>query len=136
MKPTNLLINLINYPFAVIVGRIFLIMGVRFSKLPSIIILPLTARVAVVSASYFKFHEPENFRLDNPQLERELNLVGANAKALVLKANELRQETVNLLIDAAHTRLLVAVSTRMIRLHRRCSRHIAPNNCFLAKLTS
>ena len=46
-------------------------------------LLPLTAKVAVASTSYFKFYEPKSFGLGNPQLGRELNLVGANAKALV-----------------------------------------------------
>ncbi|MEM7726554.1 MAG: hypothetical protein AAF208_09295 [Cyanobacteria bacterium P01_A01_bin.45] len=103
------LANPLNYPIAVLIGGITLIVGIRFVRLPSVVMIPLSAGVATVGAVYFKSRKPESLGLENPQLERELQTVKERAINLAEKAQELRQEAGKLLTDAMQMELLIAV---------------------------
>jgi hypothetical protein len=105
MKLTNPLF----YPLAVLAGGITLVIGVRFAKLPSVIMLPLAAGIATASASYLKFRQPVSLGLDNSQLETELQSALNSAKVVAAKAQELRQEAAKLLTDALQMQLLIDV---------------------------
>jgi len=103
------LANPLFYPLAVLAGGITLVIGVRFAKLPSVVMLPLAAGIATVSASYFKSRQTVSLALDNSQLEAELHSVLNSAKVVAAKAQELRQEAAKLLTDSLQMQLLIAV---------------------------
>ncbi|MEM7554161.1 MAG: hypothetical protein AAF378_08670 [Cyanobacteria bacterium P01_A01_bin.84] len=103
------LANPLNYPIAVLIGGITLVIGIRFIKLPSLVMIPLSTGIAGVGAVYLKSREPESLGLDNPQLERELQKVKERGINLAQKAQELRTEATKLLTDAMQMELLVAV---------------------------
>ena len=103
------LANPLYYPIAVLSGGIILFAGVRFLNLPSALMLPISAAVAVAGAATFKSREPEVLNLNNPGLERELQSVRQQARVLADKAISLQVEAGKLLIDSLDMELLVAV---------------------------
>jgi chromosome segregation ATPase len=132
------LTNPLYYPVAVLAGGVSLIIGVRFIQLPSVVMLPFSAGVVVVGASYLKSREPESLELDNPELEREIQSVRSSALALVAQANELRLETKKLLTDSFQVELLAAIQTscdRAIELPAKIdnlARRLKGNNALLS----
>jgi chromosome segregation ATPase len=105
------LTNPLYYPIAVLTGGLTLFVGVRLIQLPSIIMLPAAAGIAVVGAAYLKSREPESFELDNPELEQELQTLKTSALALATQANKFRLESKKLLTDSFQLELLAAIQT-------------------------
>lgn len=105
------LTNPLNYPVAVLVGGLSLFVGVRLGGLPSPVVLPVAAGVAMVGASFLKSREPEYLALDNPELEREINAVKVSALALANQANELRLQAKKLLTDSFQIELLAGLQS-------------------------
>lgn len=103
------LANPLYYPFAVLAGGITLILGVRLVQLPSPIMLPVAAGIAVAGASFLKSREPQSFELNSPELEQEITSLKTSALALANKSNELRLEAKKLLNDSFQMELLAAV---------------------------
>ncbi len=103
------LANPLYYPLPVLASAIALVLGVRLVKLPSVIVLSLSAVVATSLASWRKSQEPETLNLDNPELERELQSVRQQARLVAQKANDLRSEAAKLLTSSVQMELLVAV---------------------------
>lgn len=100
--------NPLHYPLAVLAGAIALVIGVRFARLPSVVMLPAAAAIATAGAMVIRSQEPKRL-LDNPELERELQAVRASAKALAERANALQLEAARLLTSADQIELLTAV---------------------------
>jgi hypothetical protein len=103
------LANPFYYPLAVFVGGVSLFVGVRFVRLPSLVMLPMAAGITVAGASFLKFREPQYLELDSPELEREINNIKISALALVNQVNELRLEAKKLLTDAFQLELLAGI---------------------------
>ncbi|QLE59410.1 hypothetical protein FD725_16705 [Nostoc sp. TCL26-01] len=103
------LVNPLFYPVAVLAGGISLVVGVRFVQLPSPVMIPLAAGVAVVGAGFLQSREPQYLELDNPELEREINAVKSSALALANQANEMGLEVKKLLTDAFQLELLAGL---------------------------
>ena len=103
------LANPLNYPIAVLIGGVTLVLGVRFARLPSAVIIPISAGVTTVSAAYLKSREPDSLGLENPKFERELKIVKERAINLAENAQELRTEATKILTDAMQMELLVTV---------------------------
>jgi chromosome segregation ATPase len=102
-------VNPLQYPLAVLMGAIVLIVGARFAKLSPFIILPVTAAIATGGALFLKAGEPESFNLDNTALEQELRSVQQQAQTLATKATALRAEAARLMTEATQMELLIAV---------------------------
>jgi hypothetical protein len=103
------LANPLYYPVAVLSGGIILVAGVRFFNLPSALMLPVSATVALAGAATLKSREPESLNLNNPGLEKELQSVRRQARVLADKAISLQAEAGKLLVDISDMELLVAV---------------------------
>lgn len=103
------LTNPINYPLAILVAGIFLFLGVRIAKIPSLIILPLSVAIAYGGGLYLASKEPEKINLENPALEKELNNAKNQAQLLINKSENLRLEAQKLLQDSWQLDLLTAV---------------------------
>lgn len=103
------LANPFYYPLAVFVGGVSLFVGVRLVRLPSLVILPVSAGISIVGASFLKSREPQYLELDNSDLEREINHVKVSALALVNQANQLQLEANNLLTDTFQMELLAGI---------------------------
>jgi hypothetical protein len=103
------LANPLYYPLPVLVGAIALVMGVRFARIPSLVMIPTAAAIATAGASIRKAQEPETLDLDNPELEAELQAVRQQAKAVAEKAEGLRSEAARLLTNSTQMELLAAV---------------------------
>ncbi|MEA5621037.1 hypothetical protein VB711_24840 [Cronbergia sp. UHCC 0137] len=103
------LANPLDYPIAVLVGGISLVLGVRLLQMPNIVMLPVAAGITVAGAGFLKSREPESWELDNPELEREIIAVKTSALALANKSNDLRLVARNLLVDSFQMDLLAAV---------------------------
>ncbi|BCL37189.1 hypothetical protein [Nostoc sp. MS1] len=103
------LANPFYYPVAVFIGGVSLFVGVRFLRLPSLVIIPVAVGITVAGASFFNSREPQYLELNNPELELEINNVKVSALALVNQANELQLEAKKLLTDAFQLELLAGI---------------------------
>ncbi|MGA9380815.1 MAG: hypothetical protein WBV73_18780 [Phormidium sp.] len=104
------LANPLNYPIAVLAGGIVLIVGVRLMNLPNLIILPTATAVTIAGASVLKSREPDNKKIAEQQLKKELQIIEKTAKMLATKAETLRQEANQLLpSDTVNLELLATV---------------------------
>lgn len=100
------LANPLHYPLAILVGAIALVIGVRFAKLPNLIVVPVAAAITVGGAMALKAKEPEPLNIDNPALERELRQAQQQAKSLANRANQFRTEAARLLTRPEQMELL------------------------------
>ena len=91
------LVNPFDYPISILIGGVILVTGVRFIRLPNLVILPATAAISVASATVLKSREPDADKLANQELEQELEVISGLAKSLAEKAEILRQEANQLL---------------------------------------
>jgi hypothetical protein len=103
------LANPLYYPLAVMSGGIILFAGVRFLNLPSVLMLPISAAVAVAGAATLKSRQSTSLNLNNPGLEMELQSVRQQARVLADKAISLQVEAGKLLTGISDMELLVAV---------------------------
>jgi hypothetical protein len=91
------LVNPFYYPIAVLVGGVILVIGVRFLPLPNLIILPTSIVATMVGASVLKTLEPNQQKLEQKQLQQELNSIKLMAENLANQSEILRQESQKLL---------------------------------------
>ena len=103
------LVNPLNYPLAVLAGGISLIVGVRLIQLPSLIMLPVSAAIASGIAIPLSQKEGTKINLNNPALAREIQSVQQQAKLLINKAEDLRNEAKQMLTSSTQLELLTAV---------------------------
>ncbi|MGV2829562.1 hypothetical protein [Myxosarcina sp. GI1(2024)] len=103
------LANPLPYPFAVLIGGITLIIGVRLVRLPSTIMIPVAAAIATGAAIPFKQKESDRPKLDNPSLSKELERVRERANLLAKKAEVLRHEAKQLLTASSQLELYSAI---------------------------
>ncbi len=103
------LVNPLLYPIAVLAGGITLVVGVRFARLPSVVMLPVAAAVITSGASWLKSREPEPCNLDSPELATQLQAVRTRARFLAEQASILRLEATKLLTDSFGLELLATV---------------------------
>ena len=103
------LVNPLYYPLAVLVGGISLVVGVRFIKLPSIIMLPASAAIACGISIPLSKREANKININNPALAREISLVQQQADLLISKAEELRTEAKKMLTSSTQLELLSTV---------------------------
>lgn len=103
------LANPLNYPLAILVGSILLVLGVRVAKLSSIVAIPLAIGVTTFSAALLKAQESGSLGLENPALEQEILAAKQQAESLAIKASDLRSEASQLLTKTTQIELLSAV---------------------------
>ena len=105
------LVNPLYYPLAILVGGITLIIGVRATQLPSLIVLPTAVAVATGIAVPLSKKEANDiaFKINNPKLAREIQSIQQQAKLLRDKAEDLRHEAKQMLTSSAQLELLTAV---------------------------
>ena len=89
--------NPLYYPMAVLAGGVVLVAGVRFVGLPNFIALPASVAVAASGAAVMKSREPDAQKIARQEIERELQMLQASAKALAEKAQILGEEANQLL---------------------------------------
>ncbi|NEQ38899.1 MAG: hypothetical protein F6K40_22545 [Okeania sp. SIO3I5] len=106
------LVNPFDYPISILIGGVILVAGVRFVRLPNLVILPTTAAISMASATVLKSREPDAEKLANKELQQELEVIYGLAKSLAEKAEILRQEANQLLgNEAFQMDLLVTVQS-------------------------
>lgn len=103
------LVNPLHYPLPVLVAAIMLVVGVRWLRLPSAVMLPLAGITAVAGAALRQTQEPEPLQLNNPALESELQTLRQQANRLVHDAAALRLEATQLLSSSAQLDLLATI---------------------------
>lgn len=103
------LTNPFYYPLAMLAGGIVLVTGVRAAQLPSIVMLPVSAAIATVSASFLKAKSPPPLLIDNPLLTREIEAIRQQAEKLAASAASLRSESQKLLTNSSQIDLLSTV---------------------------
>lgn len=91
------LANPLQYPLAVLVSGIILIIGVRFLGIANTIILPTSAAIALSGATWLKLQEPDENKLYKKQLEQELQAIKFLSQQGEKQAELLRQEANQLL---------------------------------------
>ncbi len=103
------LVNPLYYPLAVLAGGITLIIGVRFIQVPSIIAIPTAVAIATGIAIPLSQKEASTININNPALAREIQSVEEQAKLLLNKAEDLRNEAKQMLTTTTQLELLTAV---------------------------
>ncbi|PSF39114.1 hypothetical protein C7H19_02355 [Aphanothece hegewaldii CCALA 016] len=110
--------NPFDYPLAILIGGVSLIIGVRFIGIPNLIILPTAAAVATGSAVLIKYREPNAEKIAKQQLEKELQQIKILAQGIVSKSENLRQEAnQSLTLGDFQLDLLVAIQTACDRIN-------------------
>ncbi len=105
------LTNPLRYPLAILTGGIVLFVSVKLVRLPSFIMLPISAGISLAGASYLKFQEPEIDDLGNPDLVKELESIKKEAQLVVEKADNLWAESEKLLTASHQIELLSLVQS-------------------------
>ncbi|MGQ9871445.1 hypothetical protein [Leptodesmis sp.] len=90
-------------------GAVVLVVGVRISHLPSVVMLPLATGVAAGVAMLRQSHEPQSLNLGDPELEKQVQAIQQQARSLANKTGAFRLEVTRLLTNASQMELLVAV---------------------------
>ena len=103
------LVNPLNYPLAILIGGISLVIGVRLVKLPSLIIIPISGAISTAIAISLNQKKANRINIDNPALAREIQSVKQQANLLINKAEDLRHEAKEVLTAASQLELLTAV---------------------------
>ena len=111
------LTNPFDYPIAILIGGLSLIVGVRILNLPNPIILPTAAAVATGSAIFIKSREPDTEKIAKQQLKQELQQIKLLAQEIVTKSEILLKEAnQSLTIGDFQIDLLVAVQSACDRI--------------------
>ena len=110
-------VNPLNFPLAVLAGGIVLVLGVRWIKLPNLVILPIAAGTTVAGAFLLQRRQPTVILSDNPALDQELQSVRQQAQTLKQQADRLRAEAAQLLTASHQVDLLGAVEYACDRAH-------------------
>ncbi len=101
--------NPLHYPLAALAGGLVLIVGVRFLRLPNILILPVAAVTTVGGAAVLRGSRPTPISTKNPGLDRELQSIQQQALKLKQQAESLRSEAAGVLTGSHQVELLGAV---------------------------
>ena len=104
-----MLTNPFYYPIAILCSGIVLIVGVRWLRLPNVIMLPTAAVVATATAAVLKSRQTGTASETVPVLKAELSTIRQQAQQIADKAEILRQEAESLLTGAFQLELLTAV---------------------------
>ncbi|MEB3162520.1 MAG: hypothetical protein VKK80_04775 [Prochlorothrix sp.] len=102
-------VNPLDYPLALLLGGLVLVLGVRGLQLPSIVVLPVAGGVAGAGAIVRRNQEPEQLNLGDPALEGHVQAAVAQAANLAAQAERLRREAGDRLTESHQLDLLVAV---------------------------
>lgn len=102
------LVNPLYQPLAVLAGGMVLFGGVRIAKLPSLVMLPLSAGVAMVGAGLLAPQSPVQAapKRWSPEMEQELGNLRSQARKLAQKAESLKTEAQGLLTQSLQMELL------------------------------
>ena len=102
------LVNPLYQPLAVLAGAIVLVGGVRLAKLNPLVMLPLSAGVAIVGAGFMASDTPKAAQPKrwSPAMEKELSNLRAQAHSLAQKAQSLKTEAQELLTQSLQMELL------------------------------
>lgn len=100
--------NPLNYPIAVLAGGFILIVGVRFLRLPNVVIVPVAAIATLGTTTVLSRSRPAA-NLENPALEQELRNIQQRAEKLKQQADRLRSEAAGLITASDQVELLGAV---------------------------
>ncbi|MGB7412911.1 MAG: hypothetical protein WA902_01775 [Thermosynechococcaceae cyanobacterium] len=111
------LANPLHYPLAMLAGGLVLIVGVRFLRLPNVVILPVAAVITVAGAATLKGSRPVSSSTENPALNRELQSIQQRALKLRQQAESLRSEAAGVLTASHQIELLGAVEYACDRTH-------------------
>jgi hypothetical protein len=106
------LVNPLNYPLGVLIGGVSLFLGVRIANLSSLIMLPLSGSIVLISSLILASKEKlieEKIDIENSALEIELNNAKNQALLLIKKSENLRLEAEKLLSDSWQLDLLTTV---------------------------
>lgn len=106
------LVNPLNYPLGVLIGGIALFLGVRIANLSSLIMLPVSGSIVVISSIVLASKEKqveEDIDIENTALETELDNAKNQAQLLIKKSESLRIEAEKLLQESWQLDLLTTV---------------------------
>ena len=103
------IINPLNYPLAVLAGSVVLVLGLRWAKLPTVVILPVAAGTTIAGAILLQRRQPPSAPADHSELDQELQSVRHQAQVLQQQADRLRVEATRLLTAVQQVDLLGAV---------------------------
>jgi len=103
------LANPFYYPFAMLAGGVFLVVGARLVRLPNVVAIPGAGAIALTTATVLKRREPDTIELENPALSRELQAIRLQAQKLTETAQLLKAEATKLLTDVMYIDLLGTV---------------------------
>jgi chromosome segregation ATPase len=111
------LANPFYYPLAIFAGSVFLVASARVLYLPPIAALPLSAAIAIAGATWIKAREANAPNFASTTVGRDFGQLQAQAKQLVSKADELRQEATHLLTGANQLDQLASIQYACDRIH-------------------
>ncbi|MEM9567429.1 MAG: hypothetical protein AAF974_03905 [Cyanobacteria bacterium P01_E01_bin.34] len=112
----QLLANPLQYPLAMAVGGLLLVIGARGLNVTPPILVPVAIASSVGAATVLKQRDPNAIQLENPQLARELLDIRQSALELAEKAEGLQAESRHQLgDDTFHVELLAAVELACVR---------------------
>jgi chromosome segregation ATPase len=111
--------NPLEYPLAVLIAGVVLVVGVRVLGLPNLLILPTSAALAAGGAIFLKSREPDEGELARRQLQQELQDVKSLAATLARQAEILREEANQLLASSLDFQLDLLVTVQ-----RACDRAV------------
>jgi hypothetical protein len=98
------LVNPLHYPFAVLLGAIILVFGVRLGNFPKVIMLLIAVAIAFLAAALIQTQQ-----LNNPVLDREIKAIEQQAKLLAEQAQNLRTESEQILTSSTQIELLTTI---------------------------
>ena len=101
--------NPLNYPLAVLVSAVFLVVGVRMKNISIAIMLPAAAAIAIGGATVLQAQsERQIYGLDRLKI-REIQAIKQQAQSIAEKAEILRAESEKNLTESTQIQLLTAV---------------------------
>ncbi len=103
------LANPLHYPLAALAGGLVLVVGVRFLRVPNMVILPVAMLTTVGGAAFLAGSQSDVSSKQNPVLERELQAIQQQALKLKQQAEGLRSEAADVLTASHQIELLGAV---------------------------
>ncbi len=103
------LANPLHYPLAALAGGLVLVVGVRFLRVPNMVILPVAMLTTVGGAAFLAGSQSDVSSKQNPVLDRELQAIQQQALKLKQQAEGLRSEAADVLTASHQIELLGAV---------------------------
>ncbi|MEM8677478.1 MAG: hypothetical protein AAGF83_27005 [Cyanobacteria bacterium P01_G01_bin.67] len=103
------LVNPLQYPLAVLVGGITLVIGVRLVQLPNLVVIPASVAITTGLAVPLSKRATSQIQIDNPELLREVKSIQQQSRTLCDTAETLRIEARRMLTSATQLELVSAV---------------------------